>query len=242
MKRKKKNIGKVSADYDKQHILWAIVILQNSDVYAQRKSKTQNGKEIRRNAVVQWAALRLRCESDRLMCSKIENQQQYQQRKITNEKWASKKNHRNNYLPHNFITYDRYAERVSLLCLCTPFISFKASSRSYFRQSMWLLFHSLYRARALTHTHKHRCSTHIFRWALTKSRFGIFRILNNYRLTDSIIQTTWNIKLPYFLNDEHMLARLAVDFLSIEWFSTHLDDVAMLCFVMSYIDLSLVAL
>lgn len=91
---------------------------------------------------VRYADTVSRCESDRLMCSEIENQQQISTSKITTKMWASKKNHRNNYLPHNFITYDDDMQHVSpsllrstICCFRPPLISFKKASFAFASRS-----------------------------------------------------------------------------------------------------------
>lgn len=76
---KKKKIGKVSVDYDKQHILqiWLYVFSGFFHKFLDRLCVYLHTTNV--CGTPMW----LRCESDRLMCFEIENQQQYQQRKIT---------------------------------------------------------------------------------------------------------------------------------------------------------------
>lgn len=154
----------------------------------------------------------LRCESDRLMCFKIENQQQIST--TTAKKKEKKKNsfnnnnettsiemqqqHRNNYLPHNFITY--ISSKETMICracikitrlhdppLLRSRLHGHRTARSSERDILTCI--NIYKALYLA-VKSSRCC------------FGTFILLgtfNNYRLTDSIIQTTWNVKLPYFL-------------------------------------------
>lgn len=77
---------------------------------------------------------------------------------------------------------------LPVACLYSPFISFKASSKPivYFRQSIGPLSRV-----ADLHTFPHSRANEI-------TLRHIPLVSNNYRLTDSIIQTTWNVKLPYF--------------------------------------------
>lgn len=131
-------------------------------------------------------------------------------KEITTKKWASKRkktHHRNNYLPHNFITYDA----ICNVFFVAAFISFKKSRHRLHTDfqncsTCWRIIFFVSHTIFYVVSARTVCTNH--------ARIGIFRILNNYRLTDSIIQTTWTYKIGLFLSDEHMLQReAAVDFL-----------------------------
>lgn len=176
----------------------------------------------------------LRCESDRLMCFEIENQQQYQQRKNNNNSNNKNNNNAKDEHPKEMKTSNGNSNSNIVITTCRiQFYYIRAPWRWICRACTYIVFRSLPQTQAIFLFHPDdrvprsltKCASELPKRVLLSVYLVITMMLrhihsgtlNNYRLTDSIIQTTWNAEIASFSSKrgrQHMFnARFSLDWM-----------------------------